>query len=181
MHDVAGDPRHPVNRGRTCRKPLELPAAVHAPDRATVPLLRDRRDARFEPAAWDDALAGLAARLRAIRAEHGPDAIAFYISGQLLTEDYYAVNKLAKGLLATNNVDSNSRLCMSSAVAGYKGAFGADGPPPSYADLALADCFLLLGTNTADCHPVTFKRIKSFIFSPIKIENNRDAELLKRR
>jgi len=157
---VVGDPRHPVNRGRTCRKPLELPAAVHARDRATAPLLRERRDARFERAGWDEALDALAARLQAIRDEHGPDAIAFYISGQLLTEDYYVVNKLAKGLLGTNNVDSNSRLCMSSAVAGYKGAFGADGPPPAYADLALADCFLLLGTNTAACHPIVWSRIR---------------------
>jgi ferredoxin-nitrate reductase len=158
--EVAGDPRSPVSRGRTCRKPLELPSAVHARDRATVPLLRSRRDARFEEAGWDDALDMLAARLAAIRDEHGPDAIAFYISGQLLTEDYYAVNKLAKGLLGTNNVDSNSRLCMSSAVAGYKGAFGADGPPPSYADLALADCLLLVGTNTAACHPIVWSRVR---------------------
>src|SRR2546423_277183 len=157
---VSGDSRHPVNRGRTCRKPLELPAAVHARDRATVPLLRARRDARFQRAGWDEALDSLAGRLRAIRAEHGPEAIAFYISGQLLTEDYYAVNKLAKGLLGTNNVDSNSRLCMSSAVAAYKGAFGADGPPPAYADLALADCFLLLGSNTAACHPIVWSRIR---------------------
>ena len=121
---VAGDPLYPVNRGRTCRKPLELASAVHAPDRATVPLLRDSREARFEPAGWDAALGTLAGRLRAIVDEHGPDAIAFYISGQLLTEDYYAVNKLAKGFLGTNNVDSNSRLCMSSAVAGYDATFG---------------------------------------------------------
>jgi len=157
---VRGDPRHPANRGRTCRKPLELPFAVHAPDRATVPLWREDRDARLEVTTWDGALAMLAARLQAIVAEHGPDAIAFYISGQLLTEDYYAVNKLAKGYLATNNVDSNSRLCMSSAVAGYAGAFGFDGPPPAYADLALADCFLLLGTNTAACHPIVWSRIR---------------------
>src|SRR5262249_47736737 len=121
VDEVAGDPIHPVNRGRTCRKPLELPHAVHAADRATVPLLRGSRGAGFRPAGWDHAFAQLAGRLRAIIAEHGPDAVAFYISGQLLTEDYYAVNKLAKGFLGTNNVDSNSRLCMSSAVAGYTG------------------------------------------------------------
>src|SRR4051812_1696820 len=157
---VTGDPRHPVNRGRTCRKPLELPTAVAAADRATAPLLRARRDARFERASWDEALGSVAGRLEAIRAEHGPDSIAFYISGQLLTEDYYVVNKLAKGLLGTNNVDSNSRLCMSSAVAGYNGAFGADGPPASYADLALADCFVLLGSNAAACHPIVWSRIR---------------------
>jgi ferredoxin-nitrate reductase len=157
---VEGDPLYPVNRGRTCRKPLELPAAVHARDRATTPLLRSSREARFEPAGWDGALADLAGRLRAIVDRHGPDAIAFYISGQLLTEDYYAVNKLAKGFLGTNNVDSNSRLCMSSAVAGYAGAFGYDGPPPAYADLAHADCLLLLGTNAAACHPIVWSRIR---------------------
>jgi ferredoxin-nitrate reductase len=157
---VRGDMMHPANRGRTCRKPLGLPFAVHAPDRATVPLWRDDRDARFAPTGWDDVLGTLAGRLRGIVDEHGPEAVAFYISGQLLTEDYYAVNKLAKGFLGTNNVDSNSRLCMSSAVAGYSGAFGFDGPPPAYADIALADCFLLLGTNTAACHPILWSRIR---------------------
>ncbi len=157
---VEGDRGYPVNRGRTCRKPLELASAVHAADRATAPLLRERRDLRFREASWDEAIGGLAERLRAIVAEHGPDAVAFYISGQLLTEDYYAINKLAKGLIGTNNVDSNSRLCMSSAVAGYAGAFGFDGPPPGYADIGLADCLLLLGTNTAACHPIVWSRIR---------------------
>ncbi len=157
---VRGDRHHPTNRGRTCRKPLGLPFAVGAPDRATTPLWRDDRDARFEPAGWEDVLATVAGKLRAIVDEHGPDAVAFYISGQLLTEDYYAINKLAKGFLGTNNVDSNSRLCMSSAVAGYTGAFGYDGPPPAYADIPLADCFLLLGTNTAACHPILWARIR---------------------
>jgi ferredoxin-nitrate reductase len=157
---VRGDVNHPANRGRTCRKPLELPWAVHAPDRATAPLWRSDRDARFDAVGWDGALSQVAGRLSAIVDRHGPDAVAFYISGQLLTEDYYAINKLAKGYLGTNNVDSNSRLCMSSAVAGLSGAFGFDGPPPAYADLALADCFLLLGTNTAACHPIVWSRIR---------------------
>jgi ferredoxin-nitrate reductase len=157
---VAGDPCHPVNRGRICRKPAELGSAVHAPDRATVPLVRASRDERFVACGWDDALGGVAATLRRVVDEHGPDAVAFYISGQLLTEDYYAVNKLAKGFLGTNNVDSNSRLCMSSAVAGYDGAFGSDGPPPAYADLALADCLFLLGSNAAACHPILWGRIR---------------------
>jgi ferredoxin-nitrate reductase len=157
---VRGDTRHPVNRGRTCRKPLELGSAVHAPDRATVPLVRASRASGFTPGTWDDALGHVAGELTRIRAEHGPDAIAFYVSGQLLTEDYYAVNKLAKGFLGTNNVDSNSRLCMSSAVAGYTGAFGSDGPPPAYGDLAFADCLFLLGSNTAACHPIVWSRIR---------------------
>jgi len=155
---VRGDARHPVNRGRTCRKPTELGAAVHARDRATTPLLR--RHGRLAETGWDEALGKIAGQLGRIVADHGPDAVAFYISGQLLTEDYYAVNKLAKGFLGTNNVDANSRLCMSSAVAGYTGAFGADGPPPAYADLALTDCLLLLGTNTAACHPIVWSRIR---------------------
>src|SRR6266849_5787700 len=146
LRSVRGDADYPVNRGRTCRKPLELPAAVHARDRATAPLLRAERNVRFRESSWDEAAPFVARRLQEIVAEHGPEAIAFYISGQLLTEDYYAFNKLAKGFLGTNNVDSNSRLCMSSAVAGYSGAFGSDGPPSCYADLDLADCFLLLGT-----------------------------------
>jgi ferredoxin-nitrate reductase len=158
--EVEGDPIYPVNRGRTCRKPLELASAVHASDRITAPLLRDRRDVRFREASWEVAIERLASRLTAIVDEHGPEAVAFYISGQLLSEDYYAINKLAKGFLGTNNVDSNSRLCMSSAVAGYSGAFGFDGPPPSYADLGLADCLLLLGTNTAACHPIVWSRIR---------------------
>jgi ferredoxin-nitrate reductase len=157
---VEGDPIHPVNRGRTCRKPLELASAVHAADRATVPLMRERRDLRFREAGWEEAIGGVATRLRGIVDAHGPDAIAFYISGQLLSEDYYAVNKLAKGFLGTNNVDSNSRLCMSSAVAGYSGAFGYDGPPAAYSDIGLADCMLLLGTNTAACHPIVWSRIR---------------------
>jgi len=160
LRGVAGDPLYPVNRGRTCRKPLELAAAVHAPDRATVPLIRSDRAARFEPAGWDHALRSLAGHVQAIAAEHGPDALGFYISGQLLTEDYYVVGKLVKGFLGTNNLDSNSRLCMSSAVAGYVGAFGSDGPPGAYADIELADCLLLLGSNTAACHPILWSRIR---------------------
>ncbi len=102
----------------------------------------------------------LANRFRAIIDEHGPEAVAFYGSGQLTTEEYYVANKLAKGFLGTNNFDTNSRLCMASAVAGYQTSLGSDGPPASYADIDEATCMLLVGTNTADCHPVVFKRIK---------------------
>jgi len=98
--------------------------------------------------------------VREIVARHGPNAIAFYASGQLLTEEYYLAAKLARGFVGTNNVDTNSRLCMASAAAGYARSLGSDGPPASYADIDRADCFLLIGTNTADCHPVTFKRIR---------------------
>ena len=157
---VRGDPEHPVSRGATCRKPLRLPDALTAPDRAIQPLWRaDRRD-RWEPQTWRQAVARIARTLRTTIARHGADAVAFYISGQLLTEDYYAVNKLAKGFIGTNNVDSNSRLCMSSAVAGYTGALGSDGPPPGYADLDRADCLLVLGSNTSACHPIVWSRIR---------------------
>jgi ferredoxin-nitrate reductase len=157
---VKGDPLYPVNRGRTCRKPLALPAAVHAADRASEPLHRPRRDGPWRATTWDDAIGAIAGRLREIASQHGPDALGFYISGQLLTEDYYVVNKLVKGFLGTNNLDSNSRLCMSSAVAGYAGAFGSDGPPGAYADIEASDCLLLLGTNTAACHPIVWSRIR---------------------
>ncbi len=158
---VSGDARHPVNYGATCRKPLGLPDAVHAPDRALTPLWRTSADARFDAVSWRTVIARLARRLAAISETHGPDSIAFYISGQLATEDYYVVSKLAKGFLGTNNVDSNSRLCMSSAVAGYVGALGSDGPPAAYADIAKTDCMLLVGSNTAACHPIVWTKIKA--------------------
>ncbi|MBF6619965.1 MAG: molybdopterin-dependent oxidoreductase [Patulibacter sp.] len=158
---VEGDPDHPVNRGRTCAKPLALPGAIHARDRATVPQRRVDRDGPWSDVGWDEALGWAAGRLRSIVDEHGPEAVAFYVSGQLLTEDYYVVNKLAKGFLGTNTVDSNSRLCMSSAVAGYKATFGSDGPLPSYDDLDESDCILVLGSNTAACHPIVWQRIRA--------------------
>ena len=157
---VSGDKLHRVNRGATCRKPLHLPDAVHARDRATTPMLRDDVQCAWRPVTWQRVVNHLSRRLRAIVDEHGPDAVAFYISGQLLTEDYYAVNKLVKGFIGTNNVDSNSRLCMSSAVAAYKATFGTDGPPSCYADIDQADCILLLGSNTAACHPIVWARIR---------------------
>jgi ferredoxin-nitrate reductase len=160
LASVEGDKLHRVNRGATCRKPLHLPDAVHARDRATTPLMRESHDARWQPVTWRRAMPALAKGLRSVVDRHGPDAIAFYISGQLLTEDYYAVNKLVKGFVGTNNVDSNSRLCMSSAVAAYRETFGSDGPPGCYADIDQADCMLLLGTNTAACHPIIWARIR---------------------
>ena len=160
LDGVEGDPLNPVNRGATCRKPLHLAEAVDTPDRAREVLTRGSLDERFASSSWRSIVPQLAKRLGEIGASRGPDAIAFYVSGQLLTEDYYAVNKLVKGYLGTNNLDSNSRLCMSSAVMGYQGAFGADGPPASYADLEQADCLLLLGTNTAACHPIVWTRIR---------------------
>ena len=161
LERVEGDPLHPVNRGATCQKPLRLPDAVAAPDRATHVLRRASADHRWEASSWEETVPDLAARLSALRDEHGPDSVALYLSGQLLTEDYYAAVKLFKGFLGTNNVDSNSRLCMSSAVAGYRGSLGSDGPPPGYADLAQADCLLVLGSNAAACHPIVWGRVRT--------------------
>ncbi|HET8578101.1 MAG TPA: nitrate reductase [Methylomirabilota bacterium] len=157
---VKGDPDHPANFGDICAKAVHLPPTLRAPDRLLYPLLRPRRDAELERVPWELALRVAAERMREIVAAHGPNAVAFYGSGQLLTEEYYVAAKLAKGFVGTNNFDTNSRLCMASAAAGYARSFGADGPPPSYADLELADCFFLVGTNTADCHPIVFKRIR---------------------
>jgi assimilatory nitrate reductase catalytic subunit len=161
---VRGDPDHPANFGRLCTKgaTLHLTATprVLRDERALTPLLRSRRDEAPQPVGWDAALDLAAERFADVIARHGPDAVAFYISGQLLTEDYYVFNKLAKGLIGTNNVDTNSRLCMSSAVAGYKQSLGADSPPACYDDLALADCLFIAGSNTAWAHPVLFRRIE---------------------
>jgi len=126
---VRGDPAHPANAGKLCTKGATLHLAARASGRARFPELRARRaDARMR-VDWDTALDHVAERFDAIVRAHGPDAVAFYISGQLTTEAYYVFNKLAKGLIGTNNVDTNSRLCMSSAVAGYKATLGADSPP----------------------------------------------------
>ena len=157
---VKGDPDHPSSLGDLCAKAVYLPETLKTSDRLLYPQLRRCQDGPFTRLSWDAALNFVARRFREIMDEHGPDAVAFYGSGQLTTEEYYVANKLAKGFLGTNNFDTNSRLCMASAVAGYKTSLGSDGPPASYADIDLADCFLLIGTNTADCHPVVFKRIK---------------------
>jgi len=157
---VKGDPDHPANFGDVCAKAVHLPPVLRTPDRLLHPELRTRRDRERERVPWDAALRHTAERLREIIAAHGPDAVAVYGSGQLLTEEYYLASKLAKGFIGTNNFDTNSRLCMASAAAGYARSFGADGPPGAWADLERADCFLLVGTNTADCHPIAFKRIR---------------------
>jgi ferredoxin-nitrate reductase len=157
---IKGDPEHPSSRGDLCLKAVYLPEVLHTPDRLLYPQMRQCLDGPFRRASWQQTMGYLAQRFRAIIDEHGPDAVAFYGSGQLTTEEYYVANKLAKGFLGTNNFDTNSRLCMASAVAGYKTSLGSDGPPACYDDIDQANCFLLIGTNTADCHPVIFKRIK---------------------
>src|SRR5476649_432203 len=128
---VRGDPAHPANFGRLCIKGSTLHLTAGSAARALYPELRPTRATARERVSWDAALDYAADKFAALIREHGPDSVAFYISGQLLTEDYYVFNKLAKGLIGTNNVDTNSRLCMSSAVAGYKVTLGADAPPPA--------------------------------------------------
>jgi len=157
---VRGDPAHPANLGDICAKAVHLPPILGTADRLLRPQIRVRRGAELEHVPWELALRFTADRMREIITAHGSDAVAFYASGQLLTEEYYLGSKLARGFVGTNNFDTNSRLCMASAAAGYARSLGSDGPPASYQDIDLADCFLLLGTNTADCHPVTFKRIR---------------------
>ncbi len=160
---VRGDPDHPANFGRLCTKgsTLHLTATPQAlAQRLTHPRLRLAKDGLRQQVGWDQALDHAAAQFALAIAEHGPDSVAFYISGQLLTEDYYVFNKLAKGLIGTNNVDTNSRLCMSSAVTGYKATLGADAPPCSYEDIDHADCLLIAGANMAWAHPVLFRRIE---------------------
>jgi anaerobic selenocysteine-containing dehydrogenase len=157
---VKGDPDHPANFGDVCAKAVHLPPVLRTADRLLHPQLRPRRDRERERVPWAVAVRHVADRLREIVATHGSDAVAVYASGQLLTEEYYLAAKLAKGFLGTNNFDTNSRLCMASAAAGYARSLGADGPPAAWADLEQADCVLLVGTNTADCHPIAFKRLR---------------------
>ncbi|MCA1979059.1 MAG: molybdopterin-dependent oxidoreductase, partial [Thiobacillus sp.] len=158
---VRGDPAHPANAGKLCTKGATLHLAARASGRALRPELRTARDAPRAPVSWEVALDHVAEKFRAIIAEHGPDAVAFYISGQLTTEAYYVFNKLAKGLIGTNNVDTNSRLCMSSAVAGYKATLGADSPPGCYDDIDAAGTIFIAGANTAYAHPIVFRRIEA--------------------
>ncbi|MES1928246.1 nitrate reductase [Salinisphaera dokdonensis CL-ES53] len=150
---VAGDAAHPSNLGSLCSKGTALADTVGLDGRLLHPVVDGRR------ASWDDALDEVATRFGEIIAEHGPDAVAFYVSGQLLTEDYYVANKLMKGYIGSANIDTNSRLCMSSAVAGHKRAFGEDVVPGCYEDLEVADLVVLVGSNTAWCHPVVYQRI----------------------
>ena len=161
---VRGDPDHPANFGRLCTKgstlALTASASVTRQTRLLQPMQRLQRHTAPQAISWDHALDTAADKFAQVIADHGPDAVGFYISGQLLTEDYYVFNKLAKGLIGTNNVDTNSRLCMSSAVAGYKQTLGADAPPTCYDDVNHAQCIFIVGSNTAYAHPVLFRRIE---------------------
>ena len=157
---VEGDPDHPANCGRLCSKGSTLHLTSQPDSRALYPELRRDRNAPRARAGWDEALEFAAQKFARVIAEHGPDSVAFYVSGQLLTEDYYVFNKLARGLVGTNNIDTNSRLCMSSAVMGYKLTLGADAPPACYEDIDYAGCIFIAGSNTAWAHPILYRRIE---------------------
>ncbi len=188
---VRGDPDHPANFGRLCSKgsSLHLSArpVLQQQVRAMVPELRTRRADARAPASWDDTLDFMAQKFAATISEHGPDSVAFYVSGQLLTEDYYVFNKLAKGLIGTNNIDTNSRLCMSSAVAGYKQTLGADAPPACYEDIDQAQVIFIVGSNTAYAHPILYRRLedakkrnpelKVIVADPRRTDTAQDADL----
>lgn len=156
---MEGDADHPANKGRLCAKGSSLAETLGLEGRLLQPLLRDGQDAGDRLTDWNEALDRIATDWRRVIEQYGSGAVAFYVSGQLLTEDYYVANKFVKGWLGSANIDTNSRLCMSSAVAGHKRAFGEDIVPGNYEDLETADLVLLVGSNTAWCHPVIYQRL----------------------
>jgi assimilatory nitrate reductase catalytic subunit len=177
---IAGDPDHPANHGKLCSKGTHLGETIGLDGRLLTPMIGQRR------ASWDKALDLVAKRFRDTIAKHGPNSVAFYVSGQLLTEDYYVANKLMKGFIGSANIDTNSRLCMSSAVAGHTRAFGEDIVPASYDDLDAADLIVLVGSNTAWCHPIVYQRImaaraargtKLVVIDPRRTETADEADL----
>ncbi|MEV0182351.1 bifunctional nitrate reductase/sulfite reductase flavoprotein subunit alpha [Streptomyces sp. NPDC050625] len=180
---ASGDKEHPANHGRLCTKGATTADMLSAPGRLTTALLRPERGEEPVPAPMDAAIDETGRRLRAIIDRHGPDAVALYVSGQLSLEAQYLANKLAKGFIRTNQIESNSRLCMASAGTGYKLSLGADGPPGSYEDLDQADVFLVIGSNMADCHPILFlrmmDRVKSAGAKLIVVDPRRTATAAK--
>ncbi len=156
---VVGDKSHPSSKGMVCVKGATVTESLDK-NRLKYPMMRDSLSESFRQVSWDEAFNKIVERIQIIRQNRGADAICMYGSGQFQTEDYYIAQKLMKGCLGTNNFDANSRLCMSSAVAGYTQSFGADGPPCCYEDLDLTDCAFLIGTNTAECHPIVFNRLR---------------------
>ncbi|WP_271190541.1 molybdopterin-dependent oxidoreductase, partial [Dactylosporangium matsuzakiense] len=177
---IAGDRSHPANAGKVCSKGTHLGETVGLEGRLLHPVIDGRQ------VGWDGALDSVAARMRQTIAEHGPDSVALYVSGQLLTEDYYAANKLMKGYVGSGNIDTNSRLGMAGAVAAHNRAFGEDVVPCSYEDLDEADLIVLVGSNTAWCHPVVWQRIeesrqrrgtKIVVVDPRRTETAEQADL----
>lgn len=185
---VKGDPNHPVNKGMLCSKGMNLHYVVNdTSDRILYPEMRWSKEQPLERVSWEQAIERAAAVFSTIIKKYGPDSVGFYISGQCLTEEYYLINKLVKGFLKTNNIDTNSRLCMSSAVVGYKKTFGEDSVPVAYDDIELADTFLITGANPAWCHPILFRRIelhkeknpkvKIIVIDPRKTDSALNADL----
>src|SRR6202789_2661519 len=182
---ISGDPSNPANFGRLCSKGSALGETLGLEERLLHPMIRVSKGS-MEQVAWTDALDHVAHRFAHIVARDGPNAVAFYLSGQLLTEDYYVANKLMKGFIGSANVDTNSRLCMASSVAGHRRAFGADTVPGVYEDLDEADLLVLVGSNAAWCHPVLFQRMiankqrrgaRIVVIDPRKTDTTEDADL----
>jgi assimilatory nitrate reductase catalytic subunit len=182
---ISGDPQHPANFGRLCSKGSALGETLGHENRLLYPMIRCSKGT-MERVAWTDALDHVAHRFRHIIARDGPGAVAFYLSGQLLTEDYYVANKLMKGFIGSGNVDTNSRLCMASSVAGHRRAFGADTVPGCYEDLDQADLLVLVGSNAAWCHPVLYQRMlanrqtrgaRIVVIDPRRTDTAGDADL----
>ena len=188
MLRYSGDPEHPANFGRLCSKGSALCETLSLDGRLLHPMRRAPTGS-YERLAWEVALDAVAGGFRRTIERHGPEAVAFYVSGQLLTEDYYVANKLMKGFIGTANIDTNSRLCMASSVAGHKRAFGADTVPGCYEDLDEADLLILVGSNAAWCHPVLHQRMlrnkadrgaRIVVVDPRATATAEDADLLLR-
>jgi assimilatory nitrate reductase catalytic subunit len=182
---IAGDPEHPANFGRLCSKGSALGETLSLDGRLLHPMVRTQ-DGSLQRVAWDDALDRIAGEFESVIARYGADAVAIYLSGQLLTEDYYVANKLMKGFIGSSNVDTNSRLCMASTVAGQRRAFGSDTVPGCYDDLDEADLLVLVGSNAAWCHPILFQRMlrnkqergaRLVVIDPRKTATSEDADL----
>src|SRR5580704_7446861 len=182
---IVGDPSHPANFGRLCSKGSALGETLALGSRLLHPMLR-QADGSLVRTDWDAALDKVASGFRTIVERDGPGAVAFYLSGQLLTEDYYVANKLMKGFLGSANVDTNSRLCMASSVAGHRRAFGADTVPGLYEDLDQGDLIVLTGSNAAWCHPVLYQRMlankqrrgaRIVVIDPRRTDTAGDADL----
>ena len=186
LWSVRGDRSHPSSKGKVCVKGGTVAESLDK-SRLKYPMMRDSLDEEFSRVSWDEALTRISDRITEVKATQGSNRICMYGSGQFQTEDYYIAQKLLKGCLGTNNFDANSRLCMSSAVAGYIQSFGSDGPPCCYDDLELTDCAFLIGTNTAECHPIVYNRlrmhhkknrkVKMIVVDPRQTKTAKDADL----
>ncbi|MFM7191341.1 MAG: molybdopterin-dependent oxidoreductase, partial [Microcystaceae cyanobacterium] len=168
---VSGDRQHPSSLGMVCVKGATVAESLEK-DRLLYPLYRPHLQAEFQRISWEEAFHLIVQRIQQVQTEQGSEGICMYGSGQLQTEDYYIAQKLLKGCLGTNNFDTNSRLCMSSAVSAYQLSFGSDGPPCCYQDLEITDCAVIIGSNTAECHPIIFNRLHK------QIKKNPDAKLI---